>query len=114
MVYCDGLENRYGLTAIGGSNPSPSARNLVVNEYLRLAIWVVIIGALFAYLWRKGYLLKVSNYVVETREELKKCTWPSVDELKGSTVVVMITLAIMGAFTVGVDYVVAQLIRLIL
>jgi len=87
---------------------------LVVNEYLRLAIWVVIIGALFAYLWRKGYLLKVSNYVVETREELKKCTWPSVDELKGSTVVVMITLAIMGAFTVGVDYVVAQLIRLIL
>jgi len=87
---------------------------LVVNEYLRLAIWVVIIRALFAYLWRKGYLLKVSNYVVETREELKKCTWPSVDELKGSTVVVMITLAIMGAFTVGVDYVVAQLIRLIL
>ncbi len=26
MVDCDGLENRYGLTPIGGSNPSPSAR----------------------------------------------------------------------------------------
>ena len=114
MVYRDGLENRYGLTAIGGSNPSPSAKNEVVNEYLKLLIWFGVVGAVFAYLWRKGYLLKVSNYMAETREELKKCTWPSLEELKGSTVVVMITLALLGAFTVGVDYVVSLMIRLIL
>jgi len=84
-----------------------------VNWYLKLAIWVAVIGALFAYLWRKGYLLKMSNYVAETREELKKCTWPSVEELKGSTVVVIITLAILGAFTVGVDYLLTELIRLV-
>ena len=83
-----------------------------MNWYLKLAIWVAAIGAAFTYLWRKGYLLKVSNYVVETREELKKCTWPSVDELKGSTVVVIISLAILSAFTVGVDYLLTELIRL--
>lgn len=31
MVYRDGLENRYGLTAIGGSNPSPSAKLIVIK-----------------------------------------------------------------------------------
>jgi len=85
-----------------------------VDWYVKLAIWVAAIGAAFVFLWRKGYLLRVSSYVAETREELKKCTWPSVEELKGSTVVVMIALALLGAFTVGVDFVVSQLIRLIL
>ncbi len=85
-----------------------------MDWYLKLAIWAAAVGAAFAFLWRKGYLLRVSNYVAETREELKKCTWPSFEELRGSTVVVMITLALLGAFTVGVDFVVQELIRLIL
>jgi len=85
-----------------------------VNWYLKLGIWVGVIGAVFAFLWRKGYLLRITTYIAETREELRKCTWPSLEELKGSTVVVMITLALLGAFTVGVDFVVSQLIRLIL
>ena len=117
MVYRDGLENRYGLTAIGGSNPSPSAKRghwkEIVDWYVKLGIWVAVIGAAFAFLWRKGYLVRVSTYVAETKEALKKCTWPSFEELKGSTVVVMITLALLGAFTVGVDFIVSQLIRLI-
>jgi len=85
-----------------------------VNWYVKLGLWVCVIGALFLYAWRKGVLLRVSNYAAETREELKKCTWPTVDELKGSTVVVMLTLALLGAFTVGIDAVVSVLIRWIL
>jgi preprotein translocase SecE subunit len=117
VVYRDGLENRYGLTAIGGSNPSPSAKRgfeQIVNWYVKLGLWVCVIGAVFIYAWRKGVLLRMSNFAAETREELKKCTWPSVDELKGSTVVVMVTLALLGAFTVGIDAVVSVLIRMIL
>jgi len=83
-------------------------------DWIKLSIWVAVIGALFVFLWRRGFLLRVSTYVAETREELKKCTWPSVEELKGSTVVVMITLALLGFFTVSVDVVVSYLIRLIL
>jgi len=85
-----------------------------MDWYVKLGIWVAVIGAAFLFLWRKGYLLRVTNYVAETREELKKCTWPTVEELKGSTVVVMVTLALLGAFTVGIDYIVSQLVRLIL
>jgi len=85
-----------------------------VDWYVKLGIWSAVIGAVFAFLWRKGYLARVSGYVVETREELKKCTWPSREELKGSTVVVMVTLALLGAFTVGIDFIISQLVRLIL
>ena len=85
-----------------------------MDWYIKLGVWVAVIGVVFAFLWRKGYLVRVSTYFAETREELRKCTWPSFDELKGSTVVVMITLALLGAFTVGVDFVVSYLIRFIL
>ena len=78
-----------------------------------ILIWVAVIGALFAFLWWKGQLKRLSNYIAETREELRKCTWPSWVELKGSTVVVVISIAILGLFTFLVDFVSAQLVLLI-
>jgi preprotein translocase SecE subunit len=84
-----------------------------VNDLAKLLIWVVVVGVLFGVLWRKGYLLRISNYVMETREELRKCTWPSLDELKGSTVVILITILLLGGFIVGVDFVISMLIRMI-
>ena len=80
---------------------------------LAILIWVVVVAVAFAILWRKGYLARFATYIQQTREELKKCTWPSVDELKGSTVVVMVTIALLGAFTIGVDFVLSVLMRLI-
>ena len=78
-----------------------------------LIVTAVILLVVFFVLWQKGYLLRIKNYVAETREELRKCSWPSVQELKGSTVVVMVTIAMLGLFTVGVDFVLSQLIKLI-
>ena len=63
----------------------------------------MVVGVLFGILWRKGYLLRLTNYVQQTREELRKCTWPTWDELKGSTVVVAVSIFILGGFTVLVD-----------
>jgi preprotein translocase subunit SecE len=84
-----------------------------VKEFTSLFVWVVVVGAIFAFLWYKGFLQRLANYVRETREELKKCTWPSVDELKGSTIVVMVTIAILGLFTVSIDFVIDFVIRFI-
>ena len=104
MVYRGGLENRFGLTANGGSNPSPSAKKETVDKkYLEIGIWAGVIGVVFAVLWFTGNLVKLRSYIAETREELKKCTWPTTDELKGSTVVVMISVLLLGVFTVIID-----------
>ncbi|HOX58482.1 MAG TPA: preprotein translocase subunit SecE [Candidatus Paceibacterota bacterium] len=72
---------------------------------IKLLIWAGIIGAVFAYCWRKGYLMQLTNYVQQTREELRKCTWPNWSELKGSTVVVTISIILLGGFIVLVDQV---------
>ena len=74
-----------------------------MNGLGTLIIWVVLIGGTFIYLWRKGLLLRISRYVAETREELRKCNWPTWDELKGATVVIMITIFLLGFLTAGVD-----------
>jgi preprotein translocase subunit SecE len=85
----------------------------VNTDLIKLLVWVVVVGVAFVILWRKGYLLQISNYILETREELRKCTWPSVDELKGSTVVILVTIILLGGFIVSIDFVVSMLIRII-
>ena len=84
------------------------------NEYLTLGLWVAVVGAVFAFVWRRGYLRRMSNYVQETRPELKKCTWPTREELRGSTVVVVVAFALMAMFTVGVDVILAFVISTLL
>ena len=66
---------------------------------------VVIVGGVFAWLWRAGHLERFANYVQQTREELRKCTWPTWDELKGSTIVISISIVLLGGFIVLVDQV---------
>jgi preprotein translocase subunit SecE len=74
-----------------------------VNDLTKILVWVVVVGAVFFFLWRKGHLQRIATYVQQTREELKKCTWPTWDELKGSTVVVSISILLLGGFTVAAD-----------
>ena len=115
VVYRGGLENRFGLTADGGSNPSLSAKlNVIVNDLVKIGIWGAVVGVIFVILWRKGYLLRLTNYVHETREELRKCTWPTVDELKGSTVLVMISIILLGTFTSIIDLVMINFVKAII
>jgi preprotein translocase subunit SecE len=68
-----------------------------------LIVWSVIIGVAFAFAWRFGWLARLTEYVQQTREELRKCAWPSRDELWGSTVLVMVSTALLGLFTVVVE-----------
>jgi len=81
----------------------------VKNNYTIL-IWVLVIGAVFGVLWWQGQLKRLSAFVAETREELRKCTWPTWEELKGSTLLVAVTILLLGVFTVAVDWVASRLI----
>jgi preprotein translocase subunit SecE len=74
-----------------------------VNDSIKILIWVVVIGALFGLLWWQGQIRRLSVYIQETREELRKCSWPTWEELKGSTALVIVSIGLLGAFTVMVD-----------
>ena len=84
------------------------------NEYLKLALWAAVVGALFAFAWRKGYLRRLRGFSQETQQELKKCTWPTREELRGSTVVVVVAFALLACFTVAVDQVLMRIVRAML
>ena len=101
MVYRGGLENRFPRKWNGGSNPSLSARKSV--NLTTSLIWVAVVGVIFGFLWWRGQLQRFAVYWRQTMEELRKCTWPTWVELKGSTVVVMAAILLLGVFTFAAD-----------
>jgi len=74
-----------------------------MNDVVWILIWAAVAIAAFIWLWRAGHLVKLSTYVQATKEELRKCSWPTWEELKGNTMVVFIAIAVLGTFTVAVD-----------
>jgi preprotein translocase subunit SecE len=86
----------------------------VKDFWIKLAVGALIIGATFAFAWKQGHLVRLSVYVKETRDELKKCAWPSRDELKETTVLILIVFAGMGLFTVAADGLFINVVKLLL
>ena len=54
---------------------------------------------------------KVLSFLNEVKAELFKVTWPSRDELIGSTIIVCLLVAILGLILSGMDAVFSSLIR---
>ena len=63
----------------------------------------MIIIVVFGFLWKRGQITALATYVQETREELKKCSWPTWLELRGSTILIIVSVLLLGAFVVIVD-----------
>jgi len=81
------------------------AGKIIVNSWIHIGIWTAVILAVFGYLWWQGQVQRFAVFVQETREELRKCSWPTWQELKGSTLLIAITVAILGLFVVIIDHV---------
>ena len=56
---------------------------------------------------------KIRDFYNATVYELKKCTWPSWQELSESTVVVIVSAVLLSFFVFFVDYAVRTVIQLI-
>ncbi len=101
-------------TAPGVRIPPPPPKKVEMKDLLPLIGVIVVVSVAFVLLLRAGYFLKISAYWAETMEEMKKCTWPTWDELVGSTVVVSVAVAILGIFTCGIDLAIASIIKSII
>ncbi len=56
---------------------------------------------------------KIKQYLKETLAELKKMTWPTKDEMVGSTVIVIVVSLIVAMFIGVVDRILTFLVRTI-
>jgi len=88
--------------------------NVNTGFYIQLAAWSVVVLAAFGLAWRAGWIGRVATYLGETREELKKCNWPTREELWNSTVLVFLVIVGLGLFTVGSDYAILKVVRSLL
>jgi preprotein translocase subunit SecE len=59
------------------------------------------------------FIARVKLFLSETRTELKKVTWPTREELKESTKVVIISTFIVTVFVGVVDQILSRIIRLV-
>ena len=63
---------------------------------------------------RRRQNIQIRRWFSETRSELRKVTWPTPEQTRNLTLVVLAVCIAMGAFLGIVDYVLTQLVRLIL
>ena len=57
---------------------------------------------------------KVNHFMSEVRAEMQKVTWPTREELIGSTGVVLMTMLILSSFIGAADFVMSLLLRIFL
>lgn len=87
-----------------------NADNASVGVEFWSVFWPALIVAVFLILWRTGKVEAIKKYINETRDQLRKATWPTRDELKQHIVVVLLSSALLAAFTVVADFVVREII----
>ncbi|OGF52635.1 MAG: preprotein translocase subunit SecE [Candidatus Firestonebacteria bacterium GWA2_43_8] len=57
---------------------------------------------------------KINEFIKEVRVEMTKVSWPSREEIIGSTVVVVSVVAILSAFTGIADVLISKILELII
>ena len=54
---------------------------------------------------------KIINFVNDVVKEMKKVTWPTTEELKESTTIVIVVCLMLAAFTYVIDMTISQILR---
>ena len=53
---------------------------------------------------------KIRSFIERTMEEMKKCTWPTREQLLESTVLVLVVMAVSSGYIAGVDQILYHII----
>ena len=53
---------------------------------------------------------KIRSFIVRTMDEMRKCTWPTREQLLESTVLVLVVMAVSSAYIAGVDQILYHII----
>ena len=57
-----------------------------------------------------GFFGKIRSFIERTMEEMRKCTWPTREQLLESTVLVLVVMAVSSAYIAGVDQILYHII----
>ena len=111
----------------GGESPAVPANAATISETQQVSakqpdsdqggsgfnwdiFWLIFFVAVFIWMWRTGKIVAVKQYIIETREQLRKSTWPTRDELKQHITVVLISSLLLATFTFAADFVLREIV----
>ena len=89
------VEQPAGQPDAGSTMGSPLPLDWIIGGVVLLVILVIA--------KKIGWLDRIRVFFLQTREELLKCSWPNREELRGSTWMVLVAVAMLGAFTFLAD-----------
>ena len=89
------VEQSAGQPDAGSTIGSPLPLDWIIGGVVLLVILVIA--------KKLGWLDRIRVFFLQTREELLKCSWPNREELRGSTWMVLVAVAMLGAFTFLAD-----------
>jgi len=73
---------------------------------------VFVVGAWAIYRWSETP--KIADLLIDTESELRKTSWPTMDEVINASIVVVVTVLVMGAFLALADAVLNRIMRYLL
>ncbi len=111
----------------GGESPAVPANAATISETQQVSakqpdsgqggsgfnwdiFWLIFFVAVFIWMWRTGKIAGIKQYIVVTREQLRKSTWPTRDELKQHITVVLISSLLLATFTFAADFVLREIV----
>jgi len=59
-------------------------------------------------------LTRLQRFIADVRIELRKVTWPTLEEVRQSTIAVLITSLVIAIFIFGIDHLIGRIIKTIL
>ncbi len=84
---------------------------LVLFAVLAGAVALVVTGASIGVKRVDRWSRRAVDFLIETEVELKKVSWPSRDELMGSTFIVVVVTFALGLYIFAVDWVVSKVMH---
>ncbi|MHC4183557.1 MAG: preprotein translocase subunit SecE [Planctomycetota bacterium] len=87
--------------------------SFVLFMFCGATICVFTMGFEIGLKWIDSKSKRAVEFFIETQAELQKVSWPTRDELVGSTVVVIVCLVILSLYIFGVDWVVSSVMETI-
>lgn len=94
-AYLEGVER----IRLGGSGAQRPTAQLVQGVIFSLLAAVALFGGLFA----AGFHKKAVDFLIEVEQEMLKVEWPKGDTLWKSTMVIAITIAVLGGVIFAAD-----------
>lgn len=71
---------------------------------------LILVGSL---LWLNRYMSrpKAADFLIEVEAEMRKVTWPTMDQVINASIVVVVTVAILMGYLAGSDFVLNKLVQ---